>query len=149
MKFKLILAACSMLSTLPLVTAQASTLERQSAQFEPAAQSDSDFASKHPAAWGGYKTEMGAEADWQSVPLTDIDNAASTMISAQVETEDGIPVGEVRNVVTDDEGKASAVVLEASNDDRFIKIDANQFVYKPDRNILVTSLSSDDIDNMP
>lgn len=83
-------------------------------------------------------------ADTNAVAASEIKNPKQTLANASVETKEGQKVGEVSTVVTDEQGRASAVMLTAQGD-QTVRVDAKTLTFFPDRGVLVTELSARDI----
>jgi hypothetical protein len=92
------------------------------------------------------------DAAKNGVALSTVATPKETLANATVETSTGEAVGEVQTVQVGADGKASAIVVEAGGflgvDEEPVTITADQFVYIPDRNILVTELNKDQIEKM-
>lgn len=84
--------------------------------------------------------------------LSQVATPKDTLANATVETSTGEAVGEVQSVAVGADGKATSIVVEAGGflgiDEEPVTIAADQFVYIPDRNILVTNLNKDQIQKM-
>jgi hypothetical protein len=92
------------------------------------------------------------DASKNGVELSTVATPKDTLANATVETSTGEAVGEVQTVQVGADGKASAIVVEAGGflgvDEEPVTITADQFVYIPDRNILVTELNKEQIQKM-
>lgn len=86
------------------------------------------------------------------IQLSAVETPKDTLANATVETTGGEAVGEVQTVLTGSDGKATAIVVEAGGflgiDEKPVQISADNFVYIPDRNILVTELDKEGIEKM-
>jgi hypothetical protein len=87
------------------------------------------------------------------VRATAVKGPATTFSTATVETTGGSAVGEVRSVKVGGDGMAVAINVEVGGflnvGERMVSIDASEFTYLPERNILVTKLSKAEIEKMP
>jgi hypothetical protein len=85
------------------------------------------------------------------IGLQEVVRPQATLRDVKVETSDGEAVGEVQTVILGDAGTPSRLIIDAESllgDAEPIEIDASQFVYDPDRNVLVTDLTANEIQNM-
>lgn len=92
------------------------------------------------------------DAAKNGIQLSAVETPKDTLANATVETTGGEAVGEVQTVLTGSDGKATAIVVEAGGflgiDEKPVQISADNFVYIPDRNILVTELDKEGIEKM-
>jgi hypothetical protein len=127
---------------------------------------DTDTARHDSGAVGQAANEVANEVDQavspdpslkedaakNGVALSTVATPKETLANATVETSTGEAVGEVQSIQTGADGKASAIVVEAGGflgvDEEPVTITADQFVYIPDRNILVTELNKEQIQKM-
>jgi hypothetical protein len=85
------------------------------------------------------------------ISLSEVVRPQATLPDVKVETSRGERVGEVQTVLLDSEGRPSILIIEADellNDEPPIRLEASRFLYDPDRNVVVTDLSTTEIQNM-
>jgi hypothetical protein len=85
------------------------------------------------------------------ISLSEVVRPQATLPDVRVETSRGERVGEVQTVLLDSDGVPSILIIEADellDDEPPIRLEASQFLYDPDRNIVVTDLSTTEIQNM-
>jgi hypothetical protein len=86
-------------------------------------------------------------------PLTQVQNAKTTLASAQVQDSNGRQVGQVSNVHTSGNGQPIKVdvTLNSNNGNRAktVSVKATELSYDRNSNTLITNLSADQLDAMP
>ncbi|MBI3676776.1 MAG: PRC-barrel domain-containing protein [Proteobacteria bacterium] len=92
------------------------------------------------------------EAELKSaVPLSDV--SQETLKTAEVKNRNGEALGEVNSVKVDKSGKVAAVNAEVGGflgvGERTVALNANNLVYLKDRNLIVTSMTKDQIKKLP
>jgi len=71
------------------------------------------------------------------------------LASASVQSRAGDPVGVVQKVITANDGKVSMVDVALTGNQKIVAISANELRYDDQRNILVASLSVEQIISLP
>lgn len=133
----------------------------------PSDSKSSQTKTEPPTATEQAVTESSQEltqATGQNVQITAGEMAAGTQAdkvadaktkfaTAAVKSRAGEAVGEVRSVTVGSDGKASAIVVEVggflNSGERLVSLNASRFTYLPDRNILVTAASKEEIEKLP
>jgi len=85
--------------------------------------------------------------------LDKVGKPAEALAAAAVKNKKGENLGEVSAVVLGADGETDAISVEVGGflgiGERVVLIDAESFVYLKDRNILVTSLSNEEVKTLP
>jgi hypothetical protein len=81
--------------------------------------------------------------------LSDLTAAPPALASASVQSRAGDPVGVVQKVITANDGKVSMVDVALTGNQKIVAISANELRYDDQRNILVASLSVEQIISLP
>jgi hypothetical protein len=88
-----------------------------------------------------------------AVPLSSIKEPALTLSTAQIKNPKGEAVGTVSSVDVTPEGKAKAVHADVGGflgvGGHIVALDADKLVYSKSRNLLLTKLSKDEIQDLP
>jgi hypothetical protein len=83
----------------------------------------------------------------------DVPNPATSLSTAAVRTTAGEPIGEVHSVIVGPNGKTDAIILDVGGvmnvGERSVSIQASQFTYLKERNILIVSMAKSDIEKLP
>jgi hypothetical protein len=80
----------------------------------------------------------------RAIALGEVSNPKQTLAKATIETKDGQKIGEVAQVETDANGKASAVMMTAQGGGN-TRLDASKLTFMPDRNVLVSEVTPGDL----
>jgi len=135
----------------------------------PSAQtaSNDQNADNNSSAVGRAAAETGAEIDKasgvkkavtddemrQAVSANQVPDPAKTLATAELKTQGGEAVGEVKAVEVNPDGTAKAIKADVGGflgmGEREVNIDANNLRYIKDRNILVTDMTKPQIQNLP
>jgi hypothetical protein len=87
-----------------------------------------------------------------AVMATSVEDSARTLASAKVDDMHGAIIGPVKKVTTGTTGKLETVQVDVGGwlgiGEHVVSLKASDFKYIPSRNILVTSLTKDQIKNM-
>ncbi|MEQ1754413.1 MAG: hypothetical protein ABL973_09800 [Micropepsaceae bacterium] len=87
------------------------------------------------------------------LPVANVPNPGTTLSTAAVKTMAGEGVGEVKSVVVGPNAMADAIILSTGGvlnvGERAVSIEAKNFTYLKDRNLLVVSLTKADIEKLP
>ena len=83
-------------------------------------------------------------ASGRTIALGEVANPKQTLAKATIETKDGQKIGEVAQVETDANGKASAVMMTAQGGGN-TRLDASKLSFMPDRGVLVSELTPADV----
>ena len=87
-----------------------------------------------------------------AIMATSVDDSARTLASAKVDDMHGNIIGPVRKVTTGTTGKLETIQVDVGGwlgiGERVVSLKATDFKYIPGRNILVTSLTKDQVKNM-
>jgi hypothetical protein len=87
-----------------------------------------------------------------AIMATSVDDSARTLASAKVDDMHGNIIGPVRKVTTGTTGKLETVQVDVGGwlgiGERVVSLKATDFKYIPGRNILITSLSKEQVQNM-
>jgi hypothetical protein len=83
----------------------------------------------------------------------DVPNPATSLSTAAIRTTSGEPVGEVHSVIVGANGKADAIILDVGGvmnvGEHAVSIQASEFTYLKERNILVVKMAKADIEKLP
>lgn len=87
-------------------------------------------------------------------PLSRVRNPSTTLASATVSDANGNSVGQVQSVQTSESGRAKSVAVSLSSatpgsPGKVVSLEANQLTYDPINNNLKTSLTMDQINQLP
>lgn len=100
---------------------------------------------------GGSDTLSAADMK-TAVTATSVADSARTLASAKVDDMNGNIIGPVRKVTTGTTGKLETVQVDVGGwlgiGERVVSLKATDFKYIPGRNILVTSLTKEQIQDM-
>lgn len=84
---------------------------------------------------------------------TDVPNPATSLSTAAIRTPSGESIGEVHSVIVGADGKANAIILDIGGvmnvGERAVSINAAEFTYLKERNLLVVSMAKSDIEKLP
>jgi hypothetical protein len=87
------------------------------------------------------------------VSATSVDAPATTFSTAAVKTTAGESLGEVQSVDVGADNEAVAINVEVGGflgiDEKVVTIDADRFTYLPDRNVLVASITKEEVASLP
>ena len=87
------------------------------------------------------------------VPLSQVSNPVGRLANASVQDKNGASVGSVHQVVTDDNGKPTAVQVDVGGflgvGTKLVQIKAIDLRYEQDRNVLTTTLRKPQIEALP
>jgi hypothetical protein len=87
------------------------------------------------------------------VPASSVEAPATTFSTAAVKTTEGESLGEVQSVDLGTGDEATAINVEVGGflgiDERTVKIDADKFVYLPDRNVLIAAITKEEVAALP
>ena len=101
----------------------------------------------------GPNNPISAEELSTAVSLSNIDNPAQALSTAQIKNAAGEAVGTVSSVDVSANGKAKAVHADVGGflgmGERVVSLKADKLVYLKSRNLLVTHLSKDQIKSLP
>jgi hypothetical protein len=85
--------------------------------------------------------------------LDTVRNPKQTLASATVQNSNGQQIGQVKGVKVGSDGKTQAVDVQVIGQGgaapKTVRLDANDLSYDKDNNVLVTPLSSDQVNSMP
>jgi hypothetical protein len=94
---------------------------------------------------------MNTSASTES--LTSVQNAKTTLASAQVQDSNGQQVGQVSTVHTSTGGKPTKIDITLNSNNgspaKTIAVNASELRYNPNSNTLITNLSATDLQSMP
>jgi hypothetical protein len=89
----------------------------------------------------------------KGLPLDKVGKPTQTLSTAAVETENGYMLGEVKSVEVGSNGDPRTVNVVTGGflgvGQHVVPIRANDLVYLPDRNLLVTSMTKKEVDTLP
>jgi hypothetical protein len=93
------------------------------------------------------------QADMKSaISLSKVHDAKGTLASAKVDDRSGNIIGPVKSVVTNKAGMPEAIHVDVGGwlgvGERVVSMSAKNFTYIPDRNILLTKMSKDQVKKM-
>jgi hypothetical protein len=93
------------------------------------------------------------QADLKSaVSLSKVNNAKDTLATAKVDDPSGNIIGPVKSVVTNKAGMPTAIHVDVGGwlgvGERVVSMNAKNFTYLSDRNILLTKMSKDQVKKM-
>ncbi|MDB6148465.1 MAG: PRC-barrel domain protein [Spartobacteria bacterium] len=113
------------------------------------------FAPIGPAIAQGQATGAATAARGTAiqVPLSKVLNPVGRLANASVQDKNGDSVGSVRKVVTDGDGKPTAVQVDVGGflgvGTKLVEIKAIDLRYEQDRNVLTTTLRKPQIEALP
>jgi hypothetical protein len=88
-----------------------------------------------------------------TMTLAGVDNPKDTLTKAKVEDTKGDSVGTVDDVTLDKKGKPSSLKVDVGGflgvGDRDVAMKASAFKFDPDRKVLITSMTKDQIKKLP
>ncbi|HEV2562490.1 MAG TPA: PRC-barrel domain-containing protein [Rhizomicrobium sp.] len=131
------------------------------------AENNDQNANNNSSAVGRAAAETGAEIDKaagvkrpvtnaemrQAVSASQVADPAKTLATAEVKTQRGEAVGEVKAIEVNPDGTAKTIKADVGGflgmGEREVNIDASNLRYIKDRNILVTDMSKPQIQNLP
>lgn len=93
-----------------------------------------------------YGSQRYYDEDY-TMPLRDMRDAADRITHVAVETPSGMYAGEVRSIHTNFQGQPTRIGI-ALRDGRWVWVDALDMRYDPARNVVRSSLSYDELEDM-
>jgi len=139
-----------------IATAPALAFTRHPATPEEIKQTDDLNAQSLANAHSANSAQMTAVAPPASqamtataAPLSQMSPVPSTLANATVQSQSGDTVGSVQKIVTGTDGKAAMVEVALTGNVKVVAISADKFVYDAQKNVLVASLSMDQIKSLP
>jgi hypothetical protein len=145
-----VLALMSLIGTAPALA-----FTRHPATPEEIKQTDALNAQSLANAKGTNSTQMTAVAPPGSVATTETAQLSqmlpvpSSLANATVQSQTGDTVGSVQKIVTGTDGKPAMVEVALTGNTKVVAISADKFVYDAQKNVLVASLSMDEIKSLP
>lgn len=97
----------------------------------------------------GQTTMASASMNSAGAPLSSLTAMPAAIGSATVQSNSGAVVGSVQKVLTGTDGKASMVNVALMSNKKIVSISADELNYDASRNILVTSLTAEQIMSLP
>lgn len=97
--------------------------------------------------YNNYGTQQRYYDEDYTMPLRNLSDASDRINNVAVETPSGTYVGEVRSVRTNFQGEPSRIGIALRNG-RWVWLDAQDARYDPSRNIVRSSLSYDQLEDM-
>jgi hypothetical protein len=82
-------------------------------------------------------------------PLTSLTAMPAAIASATVQSNSGAVVGSVQKVLTGTDGKPSMVNVALTSNKKIVAISADELNYDASRNVLVASLTAEQIMSLP
>lgn len=144
------------------ITANASGVaaaDRSSTQAAAPSSSDTNSqttSSQDPMSKSAQSQTTGVNASTTSsasVALRDVQNPKETLASASVQDDQGNSIGPVHEVVLGSNGKPTAVKVDVGGflgiGSKVVAIRANKLKFQQDRNILVTTMTKNQIKALP
>jgi len=107
------------------------------------------LANERGATPGTSVVATASQAGSSLPALSALTAAPPTLGSASVQSQTGEPVGVVQKVITGIDGKVSIVDVALSGNQKIVAISADELSYDEQRNILMASLSAEQIDSLP
>jgi len=88
-----------------------------------------------------------------AVPLTKVSNPVNTLATAKVDDRAGHIIGPVKSVVTGKAGAPTAIHVDVGGwlgvGERVVSMDAKNFTYITNRNILLTTMTKAEVQKLP
>ena len=87
-----------------------------------------------------------------AMSLSKVSDAKDKLATAKVDDPSGNIIGPVKSVMTDKAGKASAIHVDVGGwlglGEHVVSMNAKNFIYLPDRNILLTKMTKEQVKKM-
>ena len=111
------------------------------------------FAANGALAAGTSNTSATAKTATHTMALSAMSDPKDTLLKAKVEDAHGNSVGSVDDVTFDKQGKPASLKVDVGGflgvGDKDVAMKASAFKFDPDRKVLITSMTKDQIKKLP